>query len=273
MHVLRRIPSRVGVTDDDVTAMKEAVMHALADGPLTRRELNERIATSAAAHTKRWIEHILGFARESVVEGLTCYGPDRGSETTYLRVDQWLPERKEVPEDEAKRILLRRYLSAYGPGTLRDFTKWTGMPASETKPIWESIKEDLVEVSFEEKRGWILHDDHDALEGSGIDRPVLRLLPTFDPYMLGHVETDHLVAPANYKLVYRKAGWISSVVLLDGRVIAVWSYTRRGKRLLLKIEPFEKFPKAIRTMIEEEAESLGRFLGATSEIEFVDVAG
>jgi hypothetical protein len=88
----------------------------------------------------------------------------------------------------------------------------------------------------------------------------LRLLPHFDPYLLAHTDKDHLVSRANYKNVYRKAGWISPVILLNGSVFGTWSHKRKGGKLVLKIDPFEKFTKAIKTKIEEEAVSLGRFL-------------
>ncbi len=58
------------------------------------------------------------------------------------------------------------------------------------------------------------------------------------------------------------------MVLLNGRVIGIWSYTRRGKGLSLKVELFEKLSKTIRASIEEEAESLGGFLETAWEIKF-----
>ena len=101
---------------------------------------------------------------------------------------------------------------------------------------------------------------------SDLNDNVLRLLPHFDPYLLGHVDKNHLVSPANYKRVYRAAGWISPVVLLNGRVIGTWSYTRRGKGAFLKVEPFEKFSKAIHSKIEKEAARLGAFMETPIEI-------
>ena len=59
---------------------------------------------------------------------------------------------------------------------------------------------------------------------------------------------------------------ISAVVLLNGRVIGVWSIERKGKRCVLEIEPFENFSKKVRTMIGEEASSLEKFLETSLEI-------
>ena len=90
----------------------------------------------------------------------------------------------------------------------------------------------------------------------------------FDPYLLGHAEKDHLVDGPYYKRVYRNQGWISPVVLWNGKAIGTWSSARRGKRLSLQIEPFEKFSRMMRARIEEEAAGWGSFLETPWEIQF-----
>jgi hypothetical protein len=93
--------------------------------------------------------------------------------------------------------------------------------------------------------------------------PILRLLPSFDPYMLGHVDKNHLLDSSYYKRVYRNQGWISPVVLLNGRVIGIWSYSGGRKQCSVKIEPLEKFSKITHIMLDKEAASLGNFLSAS----------
>jgi winged helix DNA-binding protein len=51
------------------------------------------------------------------------------------------------------------------------------------------------------------------------------------------------------------AGWISPVVLLNGKAVGTWSYARRGNHLLLEIQPFQKYSRRVRAKIEEEAAS------------------
>jgi len=272
VQYLRALTVKQGVTKDDVDRVNDAILEALKPGPLTRRELNERIAAVARPDVMAWVESPWGFARDAVVEGLVCYGPDRGAESTFVRVDHWLGEVREPPAGEGGRLLLRRYLAAYGPAALGDFAKWTGMPMSEARAVWDSAKDEMAEVDSDGKRQWLLREDRDALRDAPLPSPTLRLLPTFDPYLLGHANTAWVVAPSFYKRVYRKAGWISSVVLLDGGVAGVWFYTRRGKRLVVTVEPFQTFPKRVRTIIEEEVAGLARFLGSQAQVEFVETA-
>ncbi len=272
-----RIMARYGVTQKEACGVMETVVEALADGPMTRRQLTERILSLKilGKKAKFWFEQSWwGVVRQAIVEGLICYAPGRDQQVTLVRVDQWLPKQREVSELEAKQILLRRYLRAYGPATLRDFSRWAGISMKDAK-IFGELQEELLEVRVEEKKGadktgWILREDYDELTNTYLNDHILRLLPSFDPYMLGHAEKTHLVDAPYYKRIYRNAGWISPVVLLNGRVVGIWFSKRRGNRLSLGIEPIEKFSKAIRKKIEEEAASLGEFLGNPLEIRITE---
>lgn len=266
-----RIMARYGVTEKEAYGVMGAAVEALAGGPMRRRELSTRVLSLGIVSEKArpWFEQAAwGVVRQAIVEGLVCYGPPRGQEVTFVRVDQWLPEQREVPELAAQQLLLRRYLAAYGPAVPQDFRKWTGFSMPEVSAIWESLEAELAEVRAEGRKGFILSKDYATLADSHLPGPVLRLLPGFDPYMLGHANKDGLVAANHYKRVYHQVWWISPVVLLDGRVIATWSYDRQPRRVVLRIAPFKNLSKNIRAGIEEAAASLGAFLETPWEIEF-----
>jgi hypothetical protein len=178
-------------------------------------------------------------------------------------VEQWLPRFKEIAETEAREILLRRYLRAYGPATPQDFARWAGLPMPQVKSAFAALAEELIEVATPESKAFLLREDEEALRAGKLDAPHLRLLPSFDVFMLGHVAKSHLVDEKNYKLVYRNQGWLSHVILSNGRVAGVWNYGRRGKFWRLEAAPFEKISKAARARVLAEVESLGRFLGVS----------
>jgi hypothetical protein len=270
LEARQKIMSRFGIAPKDSDAMTKSIMDALRAGPMTQPELIEQIIPTVGKKMKSYLDlsWSIQMFRQALVEGLICYGPERSKKATFVRVDQWLPKQKAVDEHEAKQILLRRYLRAYAPATLQDFSKWTGMPVQEARAAWQSLEEEMVAVNIEDMKMWLLREDHRQLANSEFDGQILRLLPHFDPYLLGHADKNHLVEAQNYKRVYRNQGWISPVILLNGRVIGIWSYTRRGKQMSLEIKPFEKFSKTINARIEEEAASLGNFLETAWEIKF-----
>lgn len=265
--MVRRIMSRFGITDREAAELNAAVADALHGGPLTKKEVTAHVRPKMGKRVKAWMDLFWSAVRPAIVEGLVCYGPDRGAETTYVLAENWLPKQKRVSEQDAKRILLRRYLGAYGPATVQDFSKWAGMPVTEARPVWDSLEKEIVEVSVEGSKASLLRKDLATLTRSALRKSAVRFLPSFDVYLLAHASKAHLVGAAHYKRVYRNQGWISPVVLLDGRIIGTWSSTRRGKVMILEVQPFEKISKAVRVRIEDEAARWGSFLDSSCEVQ------
>jgi len=129
----------------------------------------------------------------------------------------------------------------------------------ETTPVWNSMADELREVPIDGRKFSVLREDYDALASAKLNETLLRLLPGFDPYLLAHVEKGHLVDDSVYKRVYRNQGWISPVVLLDGRVIGIWSIAKKAGASV-EVELFEKVTKSLRSRIDKEIESLSTFL-------------
>lgn len=268
MAALMRIMSKFGITQRQVDDLNEAVMESLQDGAMTQRELTERVKPKVARNVRTWMEKVWSAFKPALAQGLICYGPQHGRAATFVRADRWLLEQEDVPEQEAKQTLLRRYLTGYAPATHRDFAKWSGMPAQEARDIWTSLKDDLLEIQIEGETAFILLEDEHEFSNRDPGKDMVRLLPGFDPYLLAHARKRHLVDESYYKRVYRNQGWISPVVLIDGRVKGCWSLTRRANRVLVQIEPFEKFSQQVCRLIEKEAATLANFLETQYEITF-----
>src|SRR5262245_27006555 len=111
MAAILRIMSRLGITRQDVDKMNRGVVEEITSGPITRSDLNTLIRPRVGPKIKAWMDLVASPFSPAITEGLICYGPDRGRETTYVRVDEWLPRTKPVSEQEAKRTLFRRDLS------------------------------------------------------------------------------------------------------------------------------------------------------------------
>jgi uncharacterized protein YcaQ len=267
---IRRILARLKVREADVDTMNQTVLQALSNGPMTLQELVQRVRAKAGKRMRKWLELAWSSTalRPTIIEGLICFGPPKGTRVTFTRVDQWLPPQPKLDPDLAKQMLLRRFLSAYGPATPHDFSKWSGLSMVEAKQAWQAVADEMAHVSVEGTALSLLRSDLTALVKSELDSNAVRLLPAFDPLLLAHVSKDHLVEPRFYKRVYRSQGWLSPVVLLGGKVVAVWSLTGQGKRLELTIEPFGRLRRAVRARLEAEAAELGHFLEAHCELRF-----
>jgi hypothetical protein len=268
-----------GVPDRVLDAAIDATLGAL-DRPLTRPEIAERV--SGALGVRMRTIHGGGWGRETklaavpvgeltypvvdllnlvAARGIVCYGPNRGNEATFVRADAWIPQWQDVPREQAEGILLRRYLRSFGPATATDFALWTGITLTEAREIWAREQAGFAPVNVEGWAAAVLREDLDKLAQAGFERPLIRLLPYFDSFLLGHKEREHLVAMKHRPKVYRAQGWIAPVVLVDGRATAVWEHAREGNRLRVKVAKFGSISRHITVDIREEARDLGRFLG------------
>ncbi|MGD8402515.1 MAG: winged helix DNA-binding domain-containing protein [Anaerolineales bacterium] len=248
--------------------------------PLTRPEIAERVSRALGVGkqnvhgggwgSRRKVASVpVGALTYPVVDllhlvgarGVVCYGPDRDGQPTFVRADVWIPGWQDVPEEQAENELLRRYLRTFGPVTVRDFAWWTGITLTEARAIWARQQAGLTSVDVEGWEGTVLQDDLDELKRTALDHPHVRLIPYFDSFLLGHKDRAHLVTKDRHAEVYRPQGWVAPVLLVDGRVAAVWKHVQEGKRLCLEMTKFGPLSKQITAQIREEAYDLGRFLG------------
>ena len=267
MSQTQNLLKRIGASPSHVDTMIEVVMGALADGPKTQQQLIARAKEHAEKGMRKWLQYAWSAMRPAILEGLIVYGQPRGAHATFVRVDQWLPAQKNVDAGAARLELARRFLRAFAPATHRDFSKWSGLPTSVTKPIFDELAGDLTSVSVDGEASLILGRDLAELAAARPDRsPVL--LPSFDTYLLAHQAKDHLIEKGFYKRVYRNQGWISPVVLVAGRIVAVWFIEERAKGFTMDVQPFGALDGKVRRGLAEEAEALGQFLGARCDVQY-----
>jgi hypothetical protein len=245
--------------------MVAVVMDALADGPKTQQDLLARARVNAGKGMRLWLQSAWSAMRPAILQGLIVYAEPRGAEATFVRVDQWLPKLKTVGADEAQRELATRYLAAFGPATFRDFSKWSGLPTSATKPLFEQLGSTLERIHVEGEPAFVLRGDLAELASATIDASP-KLLPSFDTFLLAHAAKDHLLPAQFYKRVYRNQGWLSPVVIVGGRIVAVWLLEQRAKGFTVDVRPFTALDKRVQHGIHGEAEALGQFLGARCEM-------
>ncbi len=189
-----------------------------------------------------------------------CSGPSKGNEATYVRADKWIHNWKDLPTEEAERLLLVKYLKAFGPSMLQDFALWAGMYVRDARKIWEKEVENMAQVDVEGWKASILRSDLSELENAEVEGPLVRLLPFFDSFLLGHKSHRNIVDEKNHKKIYRNQGWVSPVLLVDGRAQGVWSYVQKKDNLELRVTPFSRVSNIVSSHLQEEASDLGRFL-------------
>jgi hypothetical protein len=258
-----------GLTREQADAMLAAIPAALDGRQLTREELAGEVARVTG------IDELDGKLRggfgdllkPAAFRGELCFAPSDGRNVRFARPDQWLGPWQPADEDEAVRAVTRRYLAAYGPANRDALARWFGMSSPAQAGRWlKALGDEAATVELEGEELVMLAadvSDAAAAEPAG----VVRLAPAFDHYVVAAPRDRDAVLPgAERARVYRPQGWLSPVVLVDGRMAGVWSHERKGDRLVVEIEPFGRLSRAERAGAEAEAELLAGFLGGELEL-------
>lgn len=258
-----------GLTREEADAMLAAIPRALDGRQLTREELAEAVAAlTGLAHLGEKLRESWGtLLKPAAFRGDLCFAPNAGQLARFARPDQWLGAWEPVETDSAIREVARRYLAAYGPATREQFARWFGVTSpAQAEALIARLGAEVASVEVEGTRAWMLAEQ--VAEAADATPPgVVRLLPAFDQYVVTAPRDAPAVLPDAYRdRVYRPQGWLSPVLLLDGRMAGIWRHERAGERITVRIEPFAALPTWARRAAEDEAGRLAGFLGGALEL-------
>jgi hypothetical protein len=256
-----------GITMEELDGITKAIGESLDGRILTREELVAEAAritgTKAPLHAMNSWGVIL---RPAAFTGRLCFAPGIGQRVRFTHPAHWLGAAEPVEPEAATGAVARRYLAAYGPATEKDLAIWWGGGGMANARRWlAAMGDDAAEVEVDGTRAWMPARDVRAAAASGPTRSV-RLLPGFDPYVVAASPHCRRLMPGDFRArVYRQAGWISAVLLVDGMMRGTWRHQLRGSRVEVTAEPFVPVPAWVRRAAEQEAERLAAFLGGALE--------
>ncbi len=257
------------VTAAEIAAITEGVAKALDNRNLTREQLADTIATEAGnPHLKEVMLSGWGsLLKPASYQGYLCFGPSQGQNVTFVRPDQWLGSWEKVDPTAALKEVMTRHLTVYGPSNPDQFYRWWGVDLKGAKQIFKSMGEVLTEVELEGWKGFILTADITDIQNTTPKGLSVRLLGNFDPYTLALNKNIEYFLPQAYKpLVSRTSGWISSVVLINGRIMGVWKHEAKKKDVTITISPFPNLPSKAKPLIKAEGERWSGYFGAPVKV-------
>jgi hypothetical protein len=180
--------------------------------------------------------------------------------SAFTTLESWIGESPSAKRDPAP--LLRRYLRAFGPATVRDAQVWSRLPA--LREVFEAMRPGL--RTFRDERGRELFDVPRApVVDADMPAPV-RFLPEYDNVLLSHDDRSRIVSDVTVIRQGRGEGW----VLVDGFGAGRWSLTKGQDRL--EVEPFRRLSNVERDGVISEGRELARFLLPHAEEPAVRIA-
>ena len=258
----------LGVTAPQLEELIADISRALDGQVLTREQIVAAVAREADVEVAERLRSGWGsFLKPVSFAGGLCFAPSEGRYVRFTSPRAWLGDYEAPDPDEAAEEMTRRFLAAHGPATREDYSRWwRGFSRAQARARIEALGGDVVEVDLEGLRAWL---PASALEGALAAEPPrsLHLLPAFDQWVVAcSREAEAMLAKEQRPRVFRKAGWFSPVILVRGRIEGVWRHERKGRRLLVTLEPFGRLPRWARAQAEREAERLAVFLGGELEL-------
>jgi Winged helix DNA-binding domain len=230
-----------GVPPDDADRAVTIVRDALADGPLTRAQLRERLSTVRTEGQA--MAHILILAS---IRGLILRGPVAGRDQTFVLVRDWLGAPAPAgSRDAGLAELARRYLAGHAPAADRDLARWAGIGLRDARL-------GLAGCGAEQRADGLAELPENRRRAPAGPPPLL--LGAFDPLLLGWASRDPIVGP--HKRIITTNGVFRPFALVDGRAAATWTITN-GKVVLA---PFAPLTVETQAALEAEAGDVTRFL-------------
>ena len=259
------------ISRKELDLLLDSVRDVLGGEGLTRDELAHAVAQAAdsPALGEKLRDSWGAYLKPASFRGSLCFGPSRGRNVTFVSPKAWLGPGAGPAPEEALAEVTRRYLSAYGPATAAEYSRWWGprRPAQAARQF-RALGDEAVEVDVEGERHWALAEQVAGI-ASTTAKEAVRLLPAFDPYVIGSArDVPAILAPEHKARVHRPQGWISPVLLVDGRIEGVWSYERGGGRLNVRLEPFGEPAVSVHEGAEAEARRLAAFFGEDLALEW-----
>jgi hypothetical protein len=232
-----------GVPPDDADRGVAIINKLVTDGPKTRAQLREELATAGIRVEGQAFVHQIYRAS---LEGLIVRGPLVGNEHAFVLVRDWLGKPPKLDRDRSLRELGRRYLIGHGPADARDLARWAGVTLGDARAA-------LTGAGVERPDGLLEANGSKATD----ELPPPRLLGAFEPVLLGWTSRKAILG-GDQTLVTTN-GIFKPFALVDGVAAGSWGYA--GGRVTLK--PFRTLSASVTKALAKQAAEVETFLKPT----------
>ena len=147
-------------------------------------------------------------------------------------------------------VMVRRYLAAFGPATVRDVQAWSGL--TRLREVIEPMRPSL--RTFRDEDGRELFD----LPGAPRPDPEVpapaRLVPEYDNLILSHDDRTRIMSEDHRKRLFSLLNVFPGTVLVGGFVRGMWRLSRSRDTATLTVELFsDRVPARDRDEVTAEA--------------------
>ncbi len=249
----------LGLTLREVERAADAIATELGRARvLTRAEALATIAAAGINVTGQRAYHLLWYAAQV---GITCIGPQRGRDQTFVLLADWAPDQVTMTRGDALVELFFRYVRSHGPAGLRDFAGWTGLTLTDTRKAAAGNEGRVVPLRTDAGELWATTGLAERLRGKDLPSHAVVALPGFDEFVLGFKDRSLQLTPGSLERVVPGGnGVFRATVVADGLAVATWKRTLKPGRVMVDVEPLAASldPAALDTAFAPYGHFLGR---------------
>lgn len=255
----------LGLDEDTRRRATSLLRQILADGPLSRAALKDKLAAEGLPVEGQACPHLL---RHAALEGALVCVPLRNSRPDYRLLDL---ESEAWPGAEAAAArLARRFLRAFGPANAADLARWSGLPMQLARAGLDALADEVMAVDAAGREAVMARDQLPWLDEE--PQQSLHLLPAFDALLLSHVDRDLVLPPEVSRAIHPGGGIIRPALLIDGVARGRWQLKRGRRSLTVVVTPFVPIPRGRWPELEAEVADVGRFLAQDAVLKLEEVA-
>jgi len=247
---------RYGLDDKLFAATNEVIVNALERGyHLTRKELATALEAAGFAASSLRLAYIIMRAE---LDGIVCSGTLRGKQQTYALLDERAPEARTMDTDEALAELTRRYFTARGPATLKDYLRWSSLSAAEGKRGLNAIDSELEREVIDGRTYWFATPPPSTKKVTN----VVDLVQGYDECIMSYSESrDILVAGVADLADAPVVQPFLHAILLDGRLIGHWKRVFERSSVAVETSFYRPRDRGDMAALDTAVENYGRFVG------------
>jgi len=155
--------------------------------------------------------------------------------------------------------LLRRYLHGFGPATMADFVKWSGIKVGQVRPAWQTVLPELTPVTVDQEQLWTIAPVSSG-ELTAITDQVAHLTviaASFSSPMTGYRNKSWLASEQIRQRLWSKNGILRAPIIANGAVVGKWTTRINRQQITFIVESWGPFD---RNQLEEDFDRIARFL-------------
>lgn len=247
--------NKVHLTEADFLKANDALVRALEGGrQLIRAEMKD-VLMRVGIETSN-LGYLLLMQRAQV-EGLMCYGLNRGKQQTFTLLEEWIPPAPVLDREAGLAEFARRFFSGHGPATVHDFTNWAGIPVGDARIGLEAVRREFEEAVIDGKSYFFLPVSHRPAPES----PLAYLLPEYDEIFIGYKDRSAFTTPEDAARWAARIDRIFSPLMIDGRLAGLWRRELVGQTIVFYIESYAPLNDAQTEAVHRSARRYADFLG------------